>query len=137
MKFLLDTNAIAEPCRKAPSAAFLRRLREHTGALIISSVTWHEALYGMHRMPEGKRKQAVRDYLSDVVRATMSVLPYDATAADWHARERARLGARGKTVPFADGQIAAVAATNGATLVTANIRDFRVFDGLRVEDWSR
>jgi len=41
----------------------------------------------------------------------------------------------GRNVPSADGQIAAIAAVNGLVLVTANKRDFRGFQGLRVESW--
>lgn len=63
------------------------------------------------------------------------ILPYDEAAADWHADERARLAAIGLTPPFADGQIAAVAAVNGLVLVTANVADFRHFQGVTVEDW--
>jgi tRNA(fMet)-specific endonuclease VapC len=39
--------------------------------------------------------------------------------------------------PFADGQIASIAATRDLTLVTANVADFERFEGLRVEDWTR
>ncbi len=67
----------------------------------------------------------------------MAVLPYDQMAAEWHAAERARLGAVGLTPPFVDGQIAAVAHVNDLTLVTANTRDFAHFEGLRIEDWTR
>lgn len=134
---LLDTNALAEPIRPAPSPAFLRRWRAHAPDLAISAVTWHEALFGMDRMPEGKRKAAVRDYLLEVVAKAIEVLPYDTEAAEWHARERARLGAKGRTIPFADGQIAASAATRSLVLVTANVRDFKGFSGVNVEDWSR
>jgi len=49
---------------------------------------------------------------------------------------RARLKPVGRTPSFVDGQIAAVAIVNDATLVTANVADFAPFDGLRVEDWS-
>jgi tRNA(fMet)-specific endonuclease VapC len=37
--------------------------------------------------------------------------------------------------PFVDGQTAAIASTKGLTVVTANVADFRLFDGLDVEDW--
>lgn len=66
----------------------------------------------------------------------MQVLAYDERAAQWHARERARLTAIGKPPPFADGQIAAIATTNGLTLVTLNKSDFSLFADLAVEDWS-
>jgi len=38
-------------------------------------------------------------------------------------------------MPYADGQIAAVAVVNALALVTANIRDFLLVKGLRVENW--
>jgi tRNA(fMet)-specific endonuclease VapC len=40
------------------------------------------------------------------------------------------------TPPFADGQIAAIAAVHGLTLVTANVADFRPFKGLQVRRWA-
>jgi tRNA(fMet)-specific endonuclease VapC len=43
----------------------------------------------------------------------------------------------GKSVPYADGQIAAIAAVASLTLVTANVRDFEAFEGVRVVDWTK
>ena len=50
--------------------------------------------------------------------------------------ERARLAAIGKTPPFVDGQIAAIAAFNDLILVSANVSYFASFEGVRVENWS-
>jgi tRNA(fMet)-specific endonuclease VapC len=52
----------------------------------------------------------------------------------WHASERARLTAIRKTPSFADGQIAAIAAVNDLTLVTATISDYANFTDLWVEN---
>ncbi len=134
VKFLLDTNALAEPMRPAPNAGFLKRLRANEAKLAIASVTLHEALYGIERLPEGKRREALRAYMREAV-TKMTALAYDNKAAEWHARERARLEAAGRTMPYADGQIAAVAVVNALTLVTANVRDFRHVEQLRVENW--
>jgi tRNA(fMet)-specific endonuclease VapC len=134
VKALLDTNALAETIRPVPNAGFLRRFRANEAKVAIASVTLHEALYGVERLPEGKRKEMLREYIRDVV-MKMPALPYDAKAADWHARARVRLEVAGRPMPYADGQIAAVAVVNGLTLVTANVRDFRGVEGLRVEDW--
>jgi tRNA(fMet)-specific endonuclease VapC len=41
----------------------------------------------------------------------------------------------GRPSPFADGQIAAIAAVNGLILVTFNRGDFEGFDGLQMQDW--
>jgi tRNA(fMet)-specific endonuclease VapC len=133
-RILLDTNAIAEAVRPAPNAAFVKRLKANEAKLAIASVTLHEAVYGVERLPEGRRKHTLREYMRDVV-LRMTVLPYDAAAADWHARERVRLEGKGRTMPYADGQIAAIAVVRSLTLVTANVRDFRAVPGLRVEDW--
>ena len=86
-------------------------------------------------MPQGKRRESLKTYLEEVV-LLIPILPYDSEAAAWHAEERARLSSAGKTPPFADGQIAAVAYVNGLTLVTFNVRDFSGFARLRIEDWS-
>jgi tRNA(fMet)-specific endonuclease VapC len=136
VKVLLDTNALAEAVRPTPSPGFLKRLRANESKVALASVTLHEALYGVERLPDGKRRQTLREYMRDVV-AKMPVLPYDALAADWHARERVRLEASGLSIPYADGQIAAIAVVNGLTLVTANARDFRNVEGIRIEDWRR
>ena len=66
----------------------------------------------------------------------MPILPYDASAARWHAAERARLEKIGKTPSFADGQIAAIAAANALVLVTANTEDYAGFKGIEIENWS-
>jgi tRNA(fMet)-specific endonuclease VapC len=71
------------------------------------------------------------------VRRSLPILPYDEEAAAWHARERARLAKRGLPPSATDGQIAAIARVNDLVLVTANPKDFRRFQGLKVEDWSR
>ncbi len=79
VKFLLDTHALAEPVRPAPNAGFLKRLRANEAKLAIASVTLHEALYGVERLPDGKRKEGLHEYMREVV-AKMSALPYDAKA---------------------------------------------------------
>jgi tRNA(fMet)-specific endonuclease VapC len=134
VKVLLDTNALAEAVRPRPNAGFLRRLRANEARLAIAAVTLHEALFGVERLPDGKRKELLREYLRDVV-TKLPALPYDAKAAAWHASERAKLEAASRPMPYADGQIAAIAVVNGLTLVTSNMRDFRHVTALRVEDW--
>jgi tRNA(fMet)-specific endonuclease VapC len=91
--------------------------------------------YGLARMPEGRRKQALIGYLEHVLNQLLTILPYDREAALWHALERARLVAQGRTPPFVDGQIAAIAMVNNLTLVTRNTDDFAGYDGLMVENW--
>ena len=67
--------------------------------------------------------------------AASPVLPYDRDAALWHGAQRAHLEARGQRPPLADGQIAAIAATQKLVLVTRNTADFATFEGLEVRNW--
>ncbi len=103
--------------------------------MAIASVVWHEMLFGCFRLPRSTRRSTIEEYLNEVVAPSIPILPYDARAAGWHAAERARLSAIGRTPPFADGQIAAVASVNDLTLVTANLDDYAAFQDIRVEDW--
>ena len=135
-KYLLDTNIVSEPLKPSPSRAVLRRLAGHEGETAIASIVWHELQFGCARLPVSRRREAIERYLEDVVLASFPILDYDRAAAEWHARERVRLEAVGKTPPFVDGQIAAIACANDLVLVTANKSDFRGFKGLRVESWT-
>jgi tRNA(fMet)-specific endonuclease VapC len=134
LAFLLDTNVLSEAMRPQPDAEVLRRLSEVGAAAATAAIVWHELRYGLERLAPGRRRRTIATLVDELERALV-ILPYDATAARWHARERARLVKAGKTPAFVDGQIAAVAATHDLTLVTRNVRDFASFRGVVVESW--
>lgn len=136
MKYLLDTNILSEPLRPEPDDGVLRRLRDHRGEVATASVVWHEMLFACYRLPPSARRSAIQEYLDEVLRPSLSILHYDARAAEWHAAERARSAGEGRTPPSADGQIAAVARTNGLIVVTLNVAGYSGFRDVGVEDWS-
>jgi tRNA(fMet)-specific endonuclease VapC len=135
IKFLLDTNIISESIKLQPNDIFLERFRQNLEESAITSVTWHELLYGLYRLPESRRKQHLSDYLTQVIQANMVILPYCHAAAGWFAAERARLTALGRMPSYPDGQIAAIAQVNHLILVTRNVSDFVDFEGLTIENW--
>ena len=135
MRYLLDSNVVSEPARVRPNVGVLSRLRQHRYDVCIAAPVLHELQYGLNRMPEGVRKRNLAAYLASLLDTSLAVLPYDQKAALWHAAERARLEALGRTPAHVDGQIAAVAATNNLALATRNTRDFVDFADLRVENW--
>lgn len=137
LRYLLDTSIVSAPVSKKPDAAIVRRLDEHGPECAIAAPVWHELTYGCRRLPKGKRRAALENYLRDVVGASFPVLPYDEAAARWHGEERARLEALGRPAPFVDGQIAAIAHANGLILVTTNTKDFARFKELTVENWAK
>ena len=134
-KFLLDTSTVFAAIWKEPDRGVLAKLTEHGGECAICAPVWHELHFGVSRLPKGKRRSELEVFLAEVVRPTLPILNYDERAATWHAEERARLQKTGKQASVVDGQIAAIAVTNGLPVVTANIDDFTVFRGLAVHNW--
>lgn len=137
LRYLLDTDVISSPVAPNPSALVVRNLERNSDSCAISAPVWHELNFGVRRLPAGKRRTALASYVADVVGAGFQILPYDAQSAAWHASERARLERAGKSPPFVDGQIAAIASINGLILVTGNVQDYENFEDLRVENWMR
>ena len=128
IRYLLDTNIISELVRPRPNPRVQERYHAHKHEGAVASTVWHELLYGVERLVPGKRRNKLARYMEEVVRTSLPVLPYNAAAAQWHARERARLEAQGQPRPALDGMIAAVAATRGLILVTRNTDDFAGFN---------
>ncbi len=115
----------------------MKRLRRDGAVCAIAAPVWHELVYGVSRLPDGRKRTGLEDFLRTVVEPLFPILAYDQVAATWHARERARLERAGTTPPFVDGQIAGIAFSHDLTLVTANVKHFAVFIGVRVVDWTR
>ncbi len=136
LRFLLDTTVVSAPIAKDPNRGVVKKLEQEGGDCAIAAPAWHELIYGASRLPPGKRRTALEEYLHRVVRSSFPILAYDDAAAEWHGRERARLEEDGRTPPFVDGQIAAIAFTHGLVLVTANRKDFRGFADLETVDWT-
>lgn len=134
MRYLLDTAILSEPMRPQPRAAVMQALEDHAGELATASVVIHELQYGVARLAEGRRRSELNDYLEVLLDSELEILPYTAAAARWHGSRRAQLERQGRTPPFVDGQIAAIAAINELTLVTPNRADFEPF-GIAVECW--
>ena len=135
MNVLLDTNVLSEPLRELPDPAVMAQLESAEHVLHTASVVIHELSYGIHRLPSGRKQQRLNSYLQGLLTSGLTVLPYDGKAALWHGEQRARLDARGLRPPFADGQIAAIAATQALVVVTRNTADFEAFEGLNVLNW--
>jgi len=135
MKYLLDTNVLSEPLKLTPDKSVISMLEKHQHEIVTAAPIWHELQYGCWRLPRSRKREVIEVFLVDVVRKNMLILPYDDRAAEWHAKERSRLSLKGKLPTFVDGQIAAIAKVNGLVLVTRNVKDFKLFSGLKTENW--
>lgn len=135
IKYLLDTNIVLEPARKAPSPNVMVQLEAAAGEIAIAATTWHELLFGVLRMEKSNRRTALEQYLFGAIQQEVPILPYDVAAATWFSQERARLSKQGLMPSYPDGQIAAVAAVNDLILITRNVDDFVEFSGLQIANW--
>ena len=135
MKYLLDTNVLSESVKTSPQKSVLKLAERHQHEIVTAAPVWHELFYGCQRLPVSRKREILETFLYDVLKPNMTILPYDEQAAEWHAKERARLASLGQMSAFADGQIAAIAKVNGLILVTRNTSDFNKYSGLKLENW--
>jgi tRNA(fMet)-specific endonuclease VapC len=134
LRWLLDTNVLAEPLRPLPAASVMQRLAAHETEIALPVTVWQELNYGWLRMPEGRRRERIGSYLQSTV-APLPVLPLDAHAARIQADLRAQADRSGRPIDYPGSEIAAIAIAHGLTLVTRNTRDFEGRPGLQVANW--
>ncbi len=135
LKYLLDANILSEPTKKQPNQQVLHKLGIHAGKYCTAVTVWHEMHYGLARLVESQRKTALCAYMQRLEDSGLPILPYEKTAGLWLAQERARLSQQGIAIPFADGEIAAIAFINQLILVTRNVSDFNMYGQLVIENW--
>jgi tRNA(fMet)-specific endonuclease VapC len=135
MKFLLDTNVLSEVVKTVPDLHVMAMMEAHQDEIVTASLVYHELEYGCRRLTISRKRDVIASYIKNVILQNMVILPYDERAARWHAQERARLAAQGRTAPFVDGQIAAIAKVNSLILVTRNTSDYENFTSVKVQNW--
>lgn len=131
--YLFDTDTLSNLMKRSPSTPLMAKIasvptqRQHT-----SSITLGELIYGAKRLRQGSSRLLSR--INEVI-ANLSVLPFDAVAAEHYGEVRAQLEGRGTPVGDADLRIASIALARGLTVITANTRHFERVPDLPVENW--
>lgn len=136
--YLLDTNVISEMTKPVQNQNVIARIFQTQKQSALCSVTWGEALYGVKRMPEGKRKDFIIDFYIDSVQKMYSFVDFDIHAASIYSDIKMRLEKIGKPAQELDLQIAACAISNNLILVTRNVKDFQNIQevsNLMIENW--
>jgi predicted nucleic acid-binding protein len=134
MIFLLDSSTFSQLMRSHPRATAALAALDPTDRVVISSPVRGEILYGLERLPRGRR----RDQLARAARplfAAIACEPVSEAAADAYAKIKRSQQQRGLSLDENDLWIAATASALGATLVTSD-NDFRRIPGLRTVDWT-
>jgi toxin FitB len=128
---ILDTNVVSELMRPEPAPQVAAWIRDRDRPeLRTTSITVAEIRYGIARLPDGRRKQALLA-AADIFRAFGDqVLPFDAAAAEHYAAIASNRERSGKPISGFGALIAAVCRSRGAALATRNLPDF---DGTGIE----
>lgn len=129
-RYLLDTNIVSD-LLKNPRGKAARRIAEVGERSVCTSViVAAELRYGCAKSGSPRLRRAVEAILGEI-----DILPFDAPADAVYGDIRTALEAAGTPIGGNDLLIAAHAQAVGATVVTANIAEFRRVRDLPVENW--
>lgn len=135
---VLDTNVVSELFRPRPDPAVVRWLdAQPAGEVAITAVTAAELLYGVARLPVGRRQAALAEAVVAVLRVDFDgrILPFDAAAAESYAEIVAARERDGRPISQADAQIVATCASLGLPLATRNTKDVTGAGVTLVDPW--
>ncbi len=124
---VLDTNVLSELMKAAPSKRVSVWLGKHPASSLFSTtVTFAEILYGVALLAKGKRRRALEEAVHAMFEEDLHgrVLSFDSASARSYAEIVARRRRTGRPIAQMDAQIAAIAHSRGAALVTRNVVDF-------------
>ena len=132
---VLDTNVISEPLKSRPARKVMDWLdNQNAETLYISAISRAELRFGVLKLPDGKRKNALAAQIERVLDLFKDrTLGFDADSADRLAEIAARCERIGKRATAPDAYIAACAAARGFAVATRNVRHFE-HTGVRVID---
>ncbi len=132
---VLDTNVLSEPLRKMPAQKVVEWLDNQSAeTLYITAVNRAELRFGVLRLPNGKRKNALAAQIERVLELFEDrTLEFDSAAADKLAQIAAECEKNGKRALAPDAYIAACAAAHGFAVATRNVNHFQHL-GVRVID---
>lgn len=136
--WVLDTDTLTLLLHHHPGVT-AQALTHPQELVTVSIVTVQETFSGRYnKIKQARRPQeliAAYGQLEASVKLlrALPILSYDSAAAE----KFAELQRTYRRLPKNDLQIAAIAITQAATLVTCNIADFGQIDGLSLEDWTK
>jgi predicted nucleic acid-binding protein len=130
---VLDTNVVSEPLKTKPEPKVVEWLDNQSAeTLFITAVSRAELRFGVLRLPNSKRKNALAAQIERVLDLFKDrTLGFDSPAADKLAQIAADCEKHGKHALAPDAYIAACAAERGFAVATRNVGHFQ-HAGVRV-----
>ena len=127
---MLDTSIIFDLIRNPKGKAAKRIAKVGEDRICTSIIVAAELRYGCAKNGSKRLLKSVEDVLGEI-----EVLPFDVPADTDYGGIRSELEAAGTPIGGNDLLIAAHAHAAGATMVTANVDEFKRVRGLNVENW--
>lgn len=124
---VLDTNVVSETLRASPHSSVVAWLDlQDEMELFICAPVLAELRYGEQLLPAGRRRTALSVAIDQIENHAFRgrILPFDQAAATIYARLAATRKRNGRPLNQMDGLIAAIAASQGATLCTRDEEGF-------------
>lgn len=134
MTLLLETSAFAGLMRHDLKLQTFLRFIPSSRRVILSTIPRGEVLYGLNRLPRGKRRTALERAAFDLF-GRIECLGLPPETADRYAEIKRVADRAGVALDENDLWIAAFAHSLGATLVTSD-RDFERLDLIHVSNWT-
>ena len=125
--FVLDTNVVSELMRERPNPEVMGWMdNQLTDDLFVTSITEAEVRTGIAILPDGERQRGLAAAAERLFAVFFSerILPFDSDAAQAYAMLATERRAAGRPMSQSDCQIAAIAYSQGAPVVTRDADDF-------------
>ncbi|MFH0753078.1 MAG: type II toxin-antitoxin system VapC family toxin [Candidatus Omnitrophota bacterium] len=138
MKVLLDTCIISDISR-AHKKDLLKGVLYSIGEdnCFMSVVTLGEITHGIHLLEEGKKKKDLLLWINQIeVYYGNRLLTFDNEVAKIWGELSAKAKKAGRSIPIADGMIAATALLYGLHVMTENTKDFESSGVLLINPYS-
>lgn len=135
---ILDTNVLSELLKPMPSELVMSWfLLQDEQQLFTTSITQAEMLLGVALLPTGKRQADLQQATTAIFVEDFAnrVLAFDSIIVEAYVQIVSYRQRIGRPMSQFDAQIAAIAKTYGATLVTRNIKDFEYCGINLVNPW--
>lgn len=135
---ILDTNVVSELMKPSPHAAVTNWLgRQPRHDLSTTSITKAEILYGIARLPDGRRKTGLAADAERMFRDDfpLPLFAFDDAAAGRYAGILDARRRAGRPMTTLDAQIAAIALAANAAVATRNVSDFEGCGLNLVDPW--
>ncbi|MCA3269371.1 MAG: type II toxin-antitoxin system VapC family toxin [Alphaproteobacteria bacterium] len=137
--FILDTNVLSELIKPQGDQVVLTWFaRQSRSALYSTTINLAEIIFGIARLPHGKKKQNLDKNFSLWQKSGFEnkFLSFDVDAACYFGLLKIKHKSHGHNVSTEDLQIAAITHAHNATLITRNTKDFASCGIALINPWD-